>query len=239
MNGTSSKSKIYLYRLEIHFVMAETEFGFGFKVILVGNSGVGKTSAIQKFCTGKFPEQHNKTLVSQFYEKSFDIQESADAIDLMIWDTPGRECLHLLAEDTYIDANICVVFYSLADKSSFDAIPHWIENVKKIAGAVQIVIVENKVDLVDKAQVSPNDAKRMARQFDAPLFRISVKENLNLKPLFNHLASTLQSKYLNSLNTLPRGGDAFFVGDFDELDVREDDTPRNPDPQDNGVCRLA
>ena len=219
--------------------MAESEFGFGFKVILVGNSGVGKTSAIQKFCTGKFPEQHNKTLVSQFYEKSFDIQESADAIDLMIWDTPGRECLHLLAEDTFKDANICVVFYSLTDKSSFDAIPQWVESVKKIVGGVQIVIVENKVDLVDKSVVSPEEAKRMAHQFDAPLFRISVKENLNVKPLFNHLASTLQSKYLNSMNSLPRGGDAFFVGDFDELEMREDDTPKQPDSGDTGLCRLA
>ena len=217
---------------------SNSEFGFGFKVILVGNSGVGKTSAIQKFSTGKFPENHVKSLVSQFYERSFELKESADTIDLMIWDTPGRECLHLLAEDSFKDANICVVFYSVTDKASFDAVPRWIEQVKKVENGVQVVIVENKVDLVDKAAVSPEDAKRMANQFSAPLFRVSVKEGLNLKPLFTFLAETLQTKFLSTLNTLPRGGDAFFVGDFEELEMNDESSRIIDQQSDAGACRI-
>ncbi|EAX88803.1 Ras family protein [Trichomonas vaginalis G3] len=220
--------------------MAESEFGFGFKVVVVGNSGVGKTSAMQRFLYGKFPDTHIKSLVSQFHEKSFDLKETAETIDLMIWDTPGRECLHLLAEDAYVNANIAVIFYSAVDKASFDAIPTWVDAVKKVTGPIQFVLVENKVDLTDKYAIDPAEAQTMSKRFDAPLFRISVKENLNLKALFTHLASILQSKYMTSLNQLPRGGDAFFVNEFEELDLGGDEDSMQAKPEDNqGACRVA
>lgn len=220
--------------------MDNTEFGSGFKVVLVGNSGVGKTSAIQRFCYGKFPDTHIKSLVAQFHERSFDLKETSESIDIMLWDTPGRECLHLLAEDAYVNANVCVIFYSCADRASFDAIPQWVESVKKVTGPIQIVIVENKVDLTDKFVVSSEEANRMAKQFDSPLFRISVKENLNLKSLFNYLAQILQSKYMSSLNQLPRGGDAFFVNEFEELDLGGDEESQTlrPDEAQAG-CYIA
>ena len=192
------------------------DVGFGFKVIFVGNSGVGKTSAVQKFCNDRFPETHVKTLASKFYERSFDLQNSAESIDLMIWDTPGRESLSVLAADTFVNANICVIFYSFTDRASFEAVPQWVEKVKAVSINVQIVIVENKVDLLQSGKVSFEEAQRMASQLEAPLFRVSVKEGLNLRNLFTFLALTLQSKFLSSMNSLPRGSDAFFLSNIDD-----------------------
>ncbi|OHT11759.1 Ras family protein [Tritrichomonas foetus] len=226
--------------------MSETDIGFGFKVIFVGNSGVGKTAAVQKFCFDRFPESHTKTLASQFYERSFELQNSSEAIDLMIWDTPGRECLSLLAADAFSNANICVVFYSFTDRASFEAVPQWVEKVKSIAVNVQIVLVENKVDLLQYGQVAFDDAQRMATQLEAPLFRVSVREGLNLRNLFTFLAVTLQSKFLSSMNSLPRGSDAFFVSNVDDQATPE--TPKTEKQQssttnaagnDAGYCNIA
>ena len=196
--------------------MSEADLGFGFKVVFVGNSGVGKTSAVQRFCLGRFPDVHGKTLCSQFYERSIELSNSAESIDLMIWDTPGRENLHLLAADAFQNANICVVFYSFVDKASFEAVPQWVEKVKAVSVETQVVIVENKIDQLENGQITFEDAQRMAAQLEAPLFRVSVKEGLNIRALFTYLAVTLHKKFLSSLNSLPLGAEAFFVGSADE-----------------------
>jgi 50S ribosomal subunit-associated GTPase HflX len=81
---------------------------------------------------------------------------------------------------------------------------------------VQVVLVENKIDCLDAGRVEFAEAQRMAAQLEAPLFRISVIENLNLKNLFVYLATTLQGKFLSSLSSLPVGSDAFFVTNVDD-----------------------
>lgn len=190
---------------------SEPSIQFCFKVILVGNSCTGKTSALEQFCNSKFSDSQAPSLVSQFYEKSIPIPNSFENIDLMMWDTPGRESLHLLSEDTYQNANVCAVFYSITDRRSFEAIPEWIELVKEINKNVQIILVENKIDLLKDSTVEFEEAQRMANQLEAPLFRISVKENLNLKPLFDFFATVLNQKFLSSMTSLPRGADSFFL----------------------------
>ena len=192
-------------------VESEPEVQFCFKVILVGNSNVGKTSAFEQFCNSKFNDNQLPSLVPKFYEKSIPIPNSFENIDLMLWDTPGRESLHLLSEDTYQNANICAVMYSFTDRKSFEAIPEWIEKVKQINKNVQIILVENKIDLLENGAVEFEEAQRMANQLEAPLFRISVKENINLKPLFDFLATVLNHKFLSSMTSLPRGADSFFI----------------------------
>lgn len=225
--------------------MSEADIGFGFKVIFVGNSGVGKTSAVQKFCNDRFPETHVKSLVSQFYEKSFELSNSSETIDIMIWDTPGRECLSLLAQDAFSNANICVVFYSFTDRASFEAVPQWVEKVKSVAVDVMIVLVENKIDLLQNGQVSSDEAQRMASQLESPLFRISVREGLNLRNLFTFIAGTLQSKFLSSLNSLPRGSDAFFVSNVDDQNAPDTNQARSTSSNEagnagnNGYCAIA
>ena len=225
--------------------MSETDIGFGFKIVFVGNSGVGKTSAVERFCLGRVPDAPPKTLCSRFYERAFQLADTTESIDLMIWDTPGRENLHLLAADSFQNANICVVFYSFTDRVSFEAVPQWVERVKAVAVDAQVVIVENKVDLLESGQVAFEDAQRMATQLDAPLFRVSVHEGLNIKALFTYLAVTLQKKFLSSLNSLPLGSDAFFVGTPEERaeerstseTARSKATPQNQ--QQGGRCSVA
>jgi small GTP-binding protein len=196
--------------------MSEADVRGGFKIVFVGNSGVGKTSTIERFCSGRCPESPAKSLCSRFYQCSVEPVGSLETVDLMVWDTPGRENLHLLAADSFASADICAVFYSITDRASLEAVPQWVEKVKTIASGVQVVLVENKIDALASGQVAVNEAQRMASQLDAPLFRLSAREGLNLKPFFNYLAQTLLQRYLSSLNSLPIGSDAFFVANIDD-----------------------
>jgi small GTP-binding protein len=195
---------------------SSSDASFGFKVIFVGNSGVGKSSIIQSFCTNNFPETPRRTLSSVFYERSIEIPDYSEPVDLMIWDTPGRENLHPLAADAFPGADVCVVVYNLTDRSSFEAVPQWVEKVKVVSVGVQIVLVENQVDSLDQSQVESAEAQRMAAQLEAPLFRASAKEGLNLRNLFIYFATSLQGRFLKSLSSLPVGSDAFFVANGDD-----------------------
>ena len=91
--------------------------------------------------------------------------------------------------------------------------------------------------------LSDEDAERMAAQLDAPLFRVSVREGLNIKALFTYLAVTLQKKFLSSLNSLPLGADAFFVGNsedrIEERSVSETARSATAQAQQGGRCEVA
>jgi len=220
--------------------LTDADIGFGFKVLLVGSSGVGKTAAIQRFCLGRCPDVPAKTLCSQFYERAFGVTESAEPIEPMIWDTSGRENLHLLAADSFQNANVCLVCYSFVDRDSFDAVPQWVEKVKAIAPDAQVVLVENKVDLLDSGRVAFDEGRRMAGQLESPLFRVSVKEGLNLRPLFTYLAVTLHKRFLSSLKSLPPGSDAFFVATVDDrLDTERPTGESPPAGPPGGGCAVA
>jgi small GTP-binding protein len=220
--------------------MASSDGLFSFKVVFVGNSGAGKTSAIQRFCFGRVPDPVPRTLCSQFYERSIEVRDSPQAVDLMLWDTPGRDALSPLAADSFSGSNICVVFYSFADRPSFEAVPQWVEKVKAIAAGVDIVLVENKIDRLDDGRIEFAEAQRMAAQLDAPLFRVSVIENLNLKNLFVYLATSLQRKFLSSLSSLPVGSDAFFVANPDEpFQPDPEPVPAQPAQGDAAACNVA
>ena len=111
--------------------------------------------------------------------------------------------------------------------------------------AIELVFEGTHPDYRLLAIVSPEDAQRMATQLDAPLFRVSVHEGLNIKALFTYLAVTLQKKFLSSLNSLPLGSDAFFVGTPEERaeerstseTARSKATPQNQ--QQGGRCSVA
>lgn len=192
--------------------MTDVDVSFGFKVVVVGNSGVGKSSAIEALTTGRYSGKQEPSIVSHFVEKPFKISDSSEYISLMIWDTPGRPNLRHIARYTLQNASICVVVYSIDNKESFESIPQWIDDIKKASGIIPFIIVENKVDLLNEAKITPEESKRMAEQFESPLFRVSVKENLNLKNMFSYLASKLQKDHLSPMDTLPRGSESFFCG---------------------------
>jgi small GTP-binding protein len=189
---------------------------FGFKVVFVGNSGVGKSAIVQSFCKHQFPEPHNKTLASSFHECSIEIPDYSEPVDLMIWDTPGRESLHPLAADAFPGADICAVVYNFSDRASFEAVPQWVERVKAVAPGVQVVLIENQVDLLSQGALQLEEGQRMATQLEAPLFRASAREGLNIRNLFIYLATTLQGKFLKSLSSLPVGADVFFMANGEE-----------------------
>ena len=165
------------------------------KVVLLGESGVGKTSIIAQFTSGKFDPDCVTSLSAQFISKTIEFENLQKAIKFDIWDTAGQEKYRALAKIFYKDAKVIILVYDITDQRSFDEVKsYWYEMVKSNGDQDAIIaIVANKNDLYDTAQVSEQDAKEFARSIGAIFQSTSAKSDSGITTLFDNIGQ----KYFN------------------------------------------
>lgn len=166
--------------------MFEADMEIPIKVLIVGNGAVGKSSMIQRYCKGIYTHDYKKTIGVDFLEKklSFDGED----LRLMIWDTAGQEEFDSMTKAYYRDAEACVVAFSTTDRDSFDAVQSWITKVEDEVGSIPMVLVQNKVDLMDQAVMTKEEANAKADSVKLKFFRTSVQENFQVDQVFQYLA---------------------------------------------------
>merc|ERR550534_278425 len=124
-----------------------------FKVVLLGEGRVGKTSLLCRYIHGTFSERQLQTVQASFLEKSLTI--GSTAVQLAIWDTAGQERFHALAPIYYCDADGAVLVYDITDMTSFERVKHWVSELHKFVGKnIVLVIAANKADLAKQQEVS-------------------------------------------------------------------------------------
>mmetsp|Transcript_5521 Transcript_5521/g.19410 ORF Transcript_5521/g.19410 Transcript_5521/m.19410 type:complete len:150 (-) Transcript_5521:1401-1850(-) len=129
------------------------DFETTIKIIVVGNGGVGKSSMIRRFCKGEYTDTYKKTIGVDFLEKEKYIDSVAQNITFMVWDTAGQEEFDAITRSYYRNANGCVVAFSTVDRDSFEAVEKWKSKVEAEVGQIPMVLVQNKVDLIDQSVV--------------------------------------------------------------------------------------
>lgn len=174
--------------------MKEEDIEIAIKVLVVGNGAVGKSSMIQRYCKGVFTKEYKKTIGVDFLEKQMSL--NGEDVRLMLWDTAGQEEFDSLTSVYYRGAQACVCVFSTVDRSSFDAMPRWKERVFDECGDIPMVLVQNKIDLVEDAKMNPEEAEGLAKKLKLRFYRSSVKEDLNVKEVFGYLAE----RYIDRMN---------------------------------------
>ena len=157
----------------------------GIKTVLIGDSGVGKTSIIKQFTSNNFEEETNSTSGGQYNSKKIKIKEIKKEIKLDIWDTAGQEIYHSLAKLFYKDAKIIIFVYDIANSKSFENIQkYWYPQIKadSLKDAI-LVLVANKNDL-QYQQVNDKEVKSFADSIGAILYKTSAKSNSSVNVLF-------------------------------------------------------
>ena len=165
------------------------------KVVLLGESGVGKTSIIAQFTSGKFDPDCVTSLSAQFISKTVEYENLNKTIKFDIWDTAGQEKYRALAKIFYKDAKVIILVYDITDQRSFDEVKsYWYEMVKNNADRdAMIAIVANKSDLYDSAQVSQDVAQEFAKSIGAIFQSTSAKSDSGITTLFDNIGQ----KYFN------------------------------------------
>jgi len=157
------------------------------KVILVGESGVGKTSIISRYIKDLYNDSQPPTLSPLSLKKNIIID--GYNIDLEIWDTAGQEQYRSIASLFYKDALICILVYDITKRQSFENIQsYWHFSVTEngLKGLI-IGVAGNKIDLYEKEEVSEQEAKEYSNYINASFKLVSAKNNASINELFNEL----------------------------------------------------
>jgi len=163
---------------------------FNFKVVLLGEGCVGKTSMVLRYVEDKFNDKHITTIQASFLSKKLNI--SGKRLNLSIWDTAGQEKFHALGPIYYRESHGAVLVYDITDQDSFQKVKNWVVELKRMLGEnVCLAIAGNKSDLEQQRTVSQQDAERYAESVGAAHYSTSAKLNRGIEDMFFELCQAM------------------------------------------------
>ena len=165
------------------------------KVVLIGESGAGKTSIIQRFSYNYFDPNCTSSISSQFISKNIELKDINQTLKFDIWDTAGQEKYRSMAKLFYKDAKIILFVYDITSSQSFNEIKnYWISQVQQNCESnVLLGVVSNKNDLYNIQQVPKEEGLKLAEEIGAIFQTTSAKSGFGINNLFENLAR----KYLD------------------------------------------
>ncbi|MFX1303160.1 MAG: Rab family GTPase [Promethearchaeota archaeon] len=168
-----------------------------FKVTVIGDGRVGKTSLIKKFTLGTFETDYVETIGAQF--SKYDKEINSDNIRLIFWDIAGQRDFDFLRPSFYRESNAAIIVYSLEEnqlgKRSFEHITDWHQDIKQFCGDIPIVLFANKIDLIDESNLEHSEIQNIANKFSFLGYYItSAKTGQGVYQAFNAIIEELYYK---------------------------------------------
>lgn len=160
-----------------------------YKIVLIGESGVGKTSIISQFIHKIFQDDIQPSMGGTFTSKSL-VFEDGKILRFDIWDTAGQEKYRSLTQMFYKDANAAVLVYDITRTDSFEELKkYWIDKIRENSSPdIILFLAANKSDLVDKEEVNEEEARKYAQEINADFCSISAKNSIGIDDLFIQIA---------------------------------------------------
>jgi Ras-related protein Rab-11A len=173
---------------------------FKFKLIIVGDSGVGKTNLINRFAANQFNINSKSTIGVEFVYKTLKINN--DIIKVEIWDTAGQERYKAITSAYYKGAKGAIIVYDITSEESFNNIEMWIQEVRaKALNNLQIMIIGNKSDLSKYRKVSLDKGVEKAKILDVHFFEASALDQTNVNEAFKCLIKEMYYDAKNKSRT--------------------------------------
>uniref|UniRef100_A0A8C7HIZ5 Ras-related protein Rab-30 n=1 Tax=Oncorhynchus kisutch TaxID=8019 RepID=A0A8C7HIZ5_ONCKI len=185
--------------------MSMEDYDYLFKIVLIGNAGVGKTCLVRRFTQGLFPPGQGATIGVDFMIKTVEIK--GEKVKLQIWDTAGQERFRSITQSYYRSANALILTYDITCEDSFRCLPEWLREIEQYANTTVVTILVgnkidllfllspplpgNKIDLVEKREVMRQRAEEFANSQSMLYLETSAKESDNVEKLFLDLACEL------------------------------------------------
>ena len=159
------------------------------KLVLLGDSGVGKSSLLAKYDTGAIPEIMSPTVGASFLSKIINYEDNE--IELRFWDTAGQETYQSLVPIYFRNASIAFIVFDIASKSSFDNTQRWLSQLREFAGnKILVVLVANKQDLENQREVEAEEYAEFAKKNQMMLAEVSAKTGVGVNAMIENAVST-------------------------------------------------
>eukprot|EP00742_Colponemidia_sp_Colp-10_P000626 GILJ01000684.1.p1 GENE.GILJ01000684.1~~GILJ01000684.1.p1 ORF type:complete len:207 (+),score=29.42 GILJ01000684.1:94-714(+) len=171
-------------------------YDFLIKLLLIGDSGVGKSCLLLRFSEDTFTTSHITTIGIDFKIKTIDID--GKRIKLQIWDTAGQERFRTITQAYYRGAMGIVLVYDVTDDGSFNNIRNWIRQIEQHAAeTVNKILVGNKADMADKRVVDASRGRALAEEYGIQFFETSAKNNANVTESFSCIAREIKNRLMD------------------------------------------
>ncbi|XP_065054828.1 ras-related protein Rab-35-like [Rhopilema esculentum] len=154
-----------------------------FKLLIIGDSGVGKSSILLRFADNMFSGTYITTIGVDFKIRTVNVD--GEKIKLQIWDTAGQERFKTITTSYYRGTHGVIVVYDVTSAQSFLSVKNWMEEIQKNCDTVSKVLVGNKDDCPELKVVETGDAEKLAEKMNVQLFETSAKENQNIEEVFD------------------------------------------------------
>jgi len=169
------------------------EYDYLLKVVIVGDSGVGKSSLLKQFSNREFTGEYISTIGVDFEIKTLEIDNKI--VKLQIWDTAGQERFQNITTSYYRGAHCIVLVYDVTQLDTFEHVHKWYQQINEHCNPnVHILLVGNKSDLADNRQVPYEDAEKMAQNLGISVFETSAKDATNVDEAFSYVAKQAINK---------------------------------------------
>ena len=176
--------------------MNENNDTIEFKIVLVGNSSVGKTSIYNRFVLNEFSNSYKSTITAESKSRYIKIDKYLFA-KLNIWDTMGSEAYRALTRQFYRGAHAAIVIFDLTEQNTFNDVKKWIKDIKNYGEKnVEIIVVGNKLDLIEQRTVEKSQAINYCRENGGYKYiEASAKDGTNVLKIFEELTFDLVKKH--------------------------------------------
>ena len=179
-----------------------------FKIIIVGDSGVGKSNILGRYIKHEFKIDTKSTVGVEFASKK--LQINGTNIKLQIWDTAGQERYRSITSAYYRGSKGCFIVYDISSLQSFENIERWYEEITKTGEKnISVIIVGNKCDLENERKVTTEMGENKAKDLNCPFFETSALNNIHIDDVFQIISENIYNKFKDEKN----------VDDDDDYDI--------------------
>lgn len=185
--------------------MAPLEYDYLFKLVFIGDSGVGKSALLLRFADNTYTESYTTTIGVDFKTRTLECDRKK--IKLQIWDTSGQERFRTITSSYYRGSHGIVVVYDVTNEESFNNVKHWFQEVDKYAmDNVNKLLVGNKCDQSSEKVVPYDEAKELADSLGVQYMETSAKNAHNVEQAFGTIAQDIKQRVLSQTSSGGQSG---------------------------------
>ena len=171
------------------------EVEFVFKILLLGDSEVGKSCFLMRYSDNVFVENYITTIGLDYKLKSVKL-DSGKTIKVQLWDTAGQDKYRTIAKNYFKGSHGILLLYDITKQSSFNNIREWIQDIREeVSQKAIIFVIGNKIDLADQRKISKEKGIELAEEYKLPFFEASAKSGENVDEVFKALYKKISEVY--------------------------------------------